>query len=755
MHRLFILPVLIVFSFLVELDLSAQELRGPRISASTRQFLWKMKQQAADAAPVFPENVYYQKPGDVLRINAFLQVSPELDENTLKALDVWIGVKAGNVWTARIPLRQVEAVSKLPGLLAMDLDQPAAMDLDSARRRTRVDSIHRGLGLPHPFAGDSVVIGIIDAGFDYTHPVFYDTSYTRYRVRKVWEQKTTSGTAPQPFGYGSEYADSASIHAKAFDVIETTHGTHVGGIAAGSGYNGIGNNHGKFRGMAYNSELVFVAIYPTPAYWLNTGMADFLDGIAYTFQHGQSKGWPAVANLSWGCPLGPRDGSSLFSQACDNLTGPGKIFVVSGGNNGANKIHLKKTFTATDTVLNSFTTFSTSLNPRVNQIDVWGDTGKSFQMQFFLYSGNTRVTESQWVTLDGQTQLIKLKGSNGDTCFITATGVLQEFNQKPHMLLQFLNRVGDRVGFSVKATSGTVHLWQGIVVKTSGYYGTFTRYTYNWATDGDVSSTCGDLVSTRSALAVAAYNSKVSFTNVAGQNLSYTGYVRGRIAAFSSLGPTADGRVKPNIAGPGLALASAFCSYDTTNLPGGTDYSSVVFQFNSDRNGRRYPFGMAGGTSMSAPAVSGITAMLLQTQRNLSPQQLMSLYAQTAIKDNFTGVIPANGSNTWGFGKINAMGALKTLLNPTGVYHVESRLPVLLVPNPGSGLFALHLPEGLEGELNIRVFASNGQEVKQIQTQTTAGMWKIPLDLQGLKAGCYSVIVQAAEGSAQIRVLVE
>lgn len=755
MHRILILPVLVILSLLSGNGLSAQELRGPRISASTRQFLWKMQQQAVGSAPIFPENVYYQNPGDELRINAFLQVSPDLDEQALKALDVWIGVKAGNIWTARIPVRQVEAVSKLPGLMAMDLDQPAAMDLDSARRRTRVDSLHRGLGLPHPFAGDSVVVGIIDAGFDYTHPVFYDTSYTRYRVRKVWEQKTTSGTAPLSFGYGTEFADSASIHAKAFDVIETTHGTHVGGIAAGSGYNGMGNNHGKFRGMAYNSELVFVAIYPTPAYWLNTGMADFLDGIAYTFQHGQSKGWPAVANLSWGCPLGPRDGSSLFSQACDNLTGPGKIFVVSGGNNGANKIHLKKTFTPTDTLLSSFTTFSTSLSPKVNQIDVWGDTGRSFQMQFFLYNGNTRVAESQWVNLDGQTQLIKLKGSNGDTCFITATGVLEEFNQKPHMLLQFLNRVGDRVGFSVKASSGTVHLWQGIVVKTSGYYGTFTKYTYTWASDGDVNSTCGDLVSTRSALAVAAYNSKVSFTNVAGQALSYSGYVRGRIAAFSSLGPTADGRVKPNIAGPGLALASAFSSYDTTNLPGGTDYSSVVFQFNSERNGRRYPFGMAGGTSMSAPAVSGITAMLLQTQRNLSPQQLMSLYAQTAIKDNFTGTIPANGSNTWGFGKINAMGAIKALLNPTGITHEESNFPVLLVPNPGSGLFTLHLPDGLEGEILIRVFSAQGQEMKKIQTRTVGGLRTLPLNLQGLAMGCYSILVQAGEGSAQIRVLVQ
>jgi hypothetical protein len=64
----------------------------------------------------------------------------------------------------------------------------------------------------------------------------------------------------------------------------------------------------------------------------------------YVFNYANLVNKPAVANLSWGCPLGPRDGTSLFSQACNNLVGPGKIFVLSGGNNGNNNIHLKKTY---------------------------------------------------------------------------------------------------------------------------------------------------------------------------------------------------------------------------------------------------------------------------------------------------------------------------------------------------------------------------------------------------------------------------
>ena len=82
----------------------------------------------------------------------------------------------------RQALHKVAEITTWKGLKAFDMDKPISPELDSARRRTRVDSIHKGLGLSRAYAGDSVVIGIIDAGFDYAHPAFYDTSYNQYRV---------------------------------------------------------------------------------------------------------------------------------------------------------------------------------------------------------------------------------------------------------------------------------------------------------------------------------------------------------------------------------------------------------------------------------------------------------------------------------------------------------------------------------------------------------------------------------------------
>lgn len=734
----------------------AQEsaIQPPKLSAATLQFLWKMNHAKADRNGALPEYVYRQDAQNQLYVSSIIQVHPGFEAGNLERIGAKVGTQAGNIWTVQVPVHKVLDFTRISGIKHIDMDQPMAPDLDSARRRTRVDSIHKGLGLSQAYSGENVVVGIIDAGFDYSHPTFYDTSYTRYRVKRVWEEKNTSGTPPAGFSYGTEFTDSASILTRDHDITTGTHGTHVGGIAAGSG---VGSPGGKFRGMAYGSELVLVAMYPTPAYWLNTGMADMLDGINYTFKYAQSVGKPAVANLSWGCPLGPRDGSSLFSQACDNLTGPGKIFVLSGGNNGQNKIHTSKTFTATDTVFNTFLTFSTNLPNKINQVDVWGDTGKSFCMQFSLYTGSNKIASTQTICLDNQTHEIFLVKPNGDTCFITATCVPSEFNQKPHMLLQFNSRISERLCLTVKATDGKIDMWQGIVVETSGYYGTFTRYgaAYPWATEGDVVSTCGDLVSTKSALAVAAYCSKLTFTNVSGQALTYTGNTRGKIASFSSFGPTADGRTKPDIAGPGMALASSVSSVDPEYATGGADYSSVVFNYVSPHNSRTYPYAMAAGTSMSSPAVSGIVALLLQANPNLAPDQVKQLFKETAIKDNNTGTIPTQGSNTWGHGKVNAYGALKRLLDPTGIVHPKNSDHLLVFPNPNTGSYSIEYLGTQNEDLTLSILDFSGRVLKTETWSVHEGSNLHPVDLQDLPSGVYYTRIQSLKQNTVVRIVRE
>jgi hypothetical protein len=722
----------------LSLQLCVAQSSKPQLSAAARQYLYLTKK---NNQPILEQYVYQTDAQQQIFVNTIFKVDQNFDDALLKQMGVKLGTKAKDIWTGKVPLHQVQQFTKIQGIQYIDFDQPCYPELDTARRLTRVDSVHQGIYLPRSYTGKNVVMGVIDAGFDYTHPTFFDTTLSHYRLSRVWEQKSIVGVPPASFGFGSEFSDSATIWNKRYDVSETTHGTHVMGIAGGSG-GGSSVNHQRFRGMAFESELVAVGIYPTAAHWLNTGSIDFLDGINYVFNYASLVNKPAVANLSWGCPLGPRDGTSLFSQACNNLVGNGRIFVLSGGNNGSNNIHLKKTFTPTDTVANTICTFSTSLTEKKNQLDIWGEPGKSFCMKFSLYNLNTKVDSTVLICLNDTTQQFNLVGSNGDTLFITITTVASEFNGKPHMLVQLYSRVGDRLAVSISANSGTVNMWQGIVIKTSGYYGSFTKSGYAWAVNGDNLMTCGDLVSTEQALAVAAYNSKPTFTNISGQSLTYQGYPKGAIASFSSKGPTADGRVKPDIAGPGLALASSVSAMDSSYLVGGADYSSVIATFVSPFNNETYSYAMAGGTSMSSPCVSGIVGMLLEIDSTLNPAAVKNLLFNTAIIDSKTGAIPDSGSTIWGHGKVNAYGAVASLLGLLPVSSNSVNLHCKIFPNPGKGQFSMEVISMVNELAEIKIYDSRGSMVKQVNNQITSGINVIDIDLSREAEGVYFLQVK-------------
>jgi hypothetical protein len=62
------------------------------------------------------------------------------------------------------------------GIEYIDIDMPSVPDLDNARLYTRVDSVHAGINLPMPYSGKDVVVGVVDAGYDFRHPVYFDTN---------------------------------------------------------------------------------------------------------------------------------------------------------------------------------------------------------------------------------------------------------------------------------------------------------------------------------------------------------------------------------------------------------------------------------------------------------------------------------------------------------------------------------------------------------------------------------------------------
>jgi serine protease AprX len=111
------------------------------------------------------------------------------------------------------------------------------------------------------------------------------------------------------------------------------------------------------------------------------------------------------------------------------------------------------------------------------------------------------------------------------------------------------------------------------------------------------------------------------------------------MAGFSSIGPTPDGRTKPDVTAPGVEIASCQAA--------GTALGSVVAPgfINLD------------GTSMACPHVAGVSALILSKNGTQTPANVKSLIMSTAVN------IGAS-ANEMGSGRVDALAAVNSTPSP-------------------------------------------------------------------------------------------
>ena len=298
------------------------------------------------------------------------KINQQFNPQNLSDLGIMVGKPIGSIVSLKVPLYQLATITSLPGLESMQIAAKVENLLDKAIIDIRADSTHAGIGLPQGYTGKDVYIGVTDWGFDYTSPMFYDTSLSESRIIAAWDQFKTSGPSPIGFNYGTEYTSPQTLLAAESDTSNiynySSHGTHVAGIAAGSGA-GL-----AYRGVAFESKLLFVTF--------TFNVASVLDAWEWMYQKALADGKRLVINMSWGIyHFGTLDGTSLLSQAITAYTDLGVIFVNSGGNNGNVNFHLKKTFS--NNVLKSkidFYDYNANANMWGQSIHAWGESGHSF-----------------------------------------------------------------------------------------------------------------------------------------------------------------------------------------------------------------------------------------------------------------------------------------------------------------------------------------------------------------------------------------
>lgn len=564
--------------------------------------------------------------------------------------------------TLKVPLQKLNVLSKLKGLDYLQIAGRISPNLDKAIIDLHADSVHAGIGLPQGYAGKNVLIGVTDWGFDYTHPVFYDTLLQQHRIFAAWDQFKTSGPAPNGFSYGTEYTTTQALLAAGGDTANIysygTHGTHVAGIAGGAGATS------PYRGVAFEAQFLFAT------FLVDEGAV--LDAWQWMYQKALAADKRLVINMSWGLyHFGTLDGSSLLSQAISAFSNLGVVFVNSGGNNGNVNFHIKKTFN-NDQLKSRIEFYDYAANPNMwgQSIHAWGEAGQSFENGLIITnSSNVALAETPYYsTLTTNTYIDTFIVVNQDTIWYNISAdAAHPLNGKPQMRLRVKNtNTSLRVQLKSQAISGTVHYWNVTELTNNvGNWGMAFLAAGTGTTSGDNQNGISEPSCSDDVISVAAYATQYA--------TSSGSLVGGALASFSSKGPRYDGVMKPDIAAPGVAIASAISSFTDGNY---TSVATVNF------NNTTYRFAKFSGTSMASPMVAGVAALMLEANPYLSAAQVKEIIMQTARQDNYTGQIPAAGSPQWGAGKINAYAAVQLAVQTLGLEQTTPELEWSVYPNP-------------------------------------------------------------------------
>ncbi len=164
-----------------------------------------------------------------------------------------------------------------------------------------------------------------------------------------------------------------------------------------------------------------------------------------------------------------------------------------------------------------------------------------------------------------------------------------------------------------------------------------------------------------------------------------------RVTPFSSRGPTADGRIKPDVVAQGAQVYAAVS---------GTG-----------------KYGLFRGTSLSTPITAGICALVLQQNPDLTLEQLLDL--MRASGDNQP---PLGPDNDRGWGRVDAVRAVELARSLGGV--PETLAAVTAAPNPFNPKVAptflrIRLPEA--GPVTVHIYNVLGQRVRTLTFSGLAG----------------------------------
>lgn len=544
--------------------------------------------------------------------------------------------------TARIPVDKIEEIRQKKFVKSMKASQRVRPCLERTLAEIGNDSTALMTGALAE-GGKGVIVGIIDFGMDFAHKNFLDET-GHSRVLAIWDQ-TAKQNSSSPSRYGYDYGTlytqeqiNAALKQKdpyrtlgygpsPDDLLQTgAHGTFVADVAAGNGNASVGS---VGKGVAPNADIVFVEVSTkcvdaSDADVVGNSFGDSVqlaEAIKFIFALAEERKQPCVINLSMGTNGGPHDGTTLVEKWIDCLISqaPNRAVVIAAANTFGKQLH------ATGRVLSD----------------------KPVELKWQIFPNDSTSNEMEiWYSRDDRFDVEVIKPGDSAPIAGARFGDVREFAFWEHSTIVVANRRNDSCNgdntinifidhellpgtwtirlIPASVTDGQFHAW---IERDETGPSQFKTPVAGDSYQIDDAVTLGSIACGEKSIVVGSYHA-----HKAGEPLS----------ANSSSGRTRDHRKKPELSAPGEHVLAAY-------------------------SGTRVRRNTLSGTSMSAPAVAGVVALMLaeaQSRRvTLSADDIRDILIRTARKE------PPTVGGDWdadhgfwhpryGFGRVSATAAV-------------------------------------------------------------------------------------------------
>ena len=731
---------LLVFTLLAVVAMAQKQTAAEKLSPQLALYLRMQEEQMLSRA------AEQQSTSDgCQRMELLAKLTADADTLRLKTqYDMQIERRIGRVLIISVPQSQLVALANDEQVERLEAERMPRPMLDTVPQQIGADRVNAGSATQgiQAYKGKDVVVGIVDAGFDYVNPFFRDTLG---QTRILWAADYMTNKT-----YEGKEAVTAAMHSS--DAATMLHGTHVAGIAAGSRVNDI--NDVFYQGIAPEADIAEGAINSEiSSSGLNSSQA--IKAFTDIFDYAKAQQKPCVINFSMGDAMSFVDNRQLQEEAIRTLLSePGRALVVASGNAGGTSRLAHKEAALTeggagvwfneDEQYGEYFGIEVKMLPtQTLQLRYMDSTYKTNKGE--VVKTGTELESLTALTLGTKRLTAQYRGKTNDgfdVIYITAG--LTSFTTSERILVTIKGE-GDAW---IYADALCAQLENVPAQYVANHALAQEGYSMTWPAQMDEVVTVGNIAH---RLKIVTMANKYASQGGVATPTDLTPYEstkgEGYLAKSSSVGPTLGGQIKPDVCAPGVNIVSAYNNFvnETTDMQYAAWLIGMLDTEYEQQYGGYFVTMAQTGTSMSAPAVTGTIALWMQADPTLTTTKIKEVIAASSRKPDSELQYP---NNQYGHGEIDAYSGLCYILGIDNIEGITASQPQQATFRLNGRKLSVESAAILSLQTELRVYSTDGRLL--LTEQGTS------IDLSSLPHGVYAVQLntgnKATTGSTLIRI---